>query len=304
MALQAKAIQQKMKSVGNIRKITKTMEMISVSKMRRAVEKAQASKSYTMAVFSLISYISRQEGVKESSPLFLLRATGKTLAIVISSNKGLCGAYNLNIHKKLSVIKKEYGGGIDCITVGRHAEKSAARLSLPIIASFVSISEKDVASDIRIASTIAIEKFNSADYREIVIIYTEFTKALQFTASVKKLLPFDEGIVGNMLFETDLAKKQELNQSKTGLAAYVFEPGKAYILETMLPKLIQSIIYQAFLESLASEHSSRMLAMKTASDSASEIFKDLKLSFNHARQDAITRELSEIVSGAATLQAD
>jgi len=306
MALQTKAIKQKMKSIGNIGKITKTMEMISVSKMKKAVALAQASKEYAVAVFSLISYIARQNDIRASSFLFAKRRPSKKLIIVISSDKGLCGSYNLNIHKRLSAFKKTYSqDGIDCITVGKYSEKSANKLGLNIVASFIKINEKNAEEELLVLSKMAVEEFKNKDYQGAFLLYTEFAKATKFNAVIKKLMPLEEKAIENIIFETegvlDQKAKEKLHKETEAFVLYEFEPSMEYILTMVMPKLINSIIHQSFLESAASEHSSRMFAMKNASDSASEIFKDLKLSFNHARQDAITKELSEIVGGANAL---
>src|SRR3989344_713372 len=177
MALQTKAIKQKMKSVGSIKKITKTMEMISVSKMRRAIASAQASKEYAKSVLSLISHIARQESLRRISHFFSQKKHGRNLVIIISSNKGLCGGYNLNIHKKLASFVKENNDNTDCITIGKHSEKSARRMGLDIVASFVKMSEKSFEQDIEAICQISIEFFMTNKYKNVYLLYTEFIRA-------------------------------------------------------------------------------------------------------------------------------
>lgn len=288
-----------MRSVASIKKITKTMEMVSVPKMRKSAARAQASKEYATAVFNLLSYVAKQKYLKGNHVLFKKRKMGRILIIVMASDNGLCGTYNLNIYKALAAFKNKYGEEIDCATVGRYAEKAARRLHLPIITSFIKLPEQNAADEIGVLSKIIIDNFKEKSYQNVFILYTEFIKASEFKPSIKEILPLDEKILEDILTKTEEPKKEE--PTKENLALYLFEPSETSILEIVLPRLLGLIIYQSFLESMASEHSSRMFAMKIASDNATNMFKDLTLSFNYARQDAITRELAEIVGGASAL---
>ena len=300
MALQAKAIKQKMRSVGNIKKITRTMETISVSKMKRAVSEAQASKKYAFAVFDLLSYISRENGLKKSSYLFNKKKEGTKLIVVMSSDKGLCGAYNMNIYKKLVAFRGKYGDDIECITVGRHSEHMANKLGIKIIASFVRVSERNSEEQMRALAKIAILNFKEKSHESVFVLYTDFIKASRFEPIIREILPLNEKMAYDVLTESGFPEKNGFKREN--FSSYIFEPNESFILETILPRLVESIFEQCFLEAAASEHSSRMFAMKAASDSASYMFDSLNISYNYARQDAITRELSEIVGGSGAME--
>lgn len=303
MSLQTKAIKEKIKSVSNIGKIAKTMEMISVAKMRKAVVLARSSKEYSEAIFGLLSHLSGQTYLKNSHFLFKKRKTGKRLIVVIASDKGLCGSYNLNIHKTLVSFKKKYGEGVDCLTVGKYAEKSARRLNFPVIAGFAKISERSAVDETRVLSKILIDNFKEKSYRSVFVLYTEFSAAAKFRPIIREILPLNEKILKDVLAEKAEIRSSEQTEQKAkeNLALYLFEPSEASILEIVLPRLLNSVVYQAFLEAAASEHSSRMFAMKAASDNAAAMRDDLNLSWNRARQDAVTRELAEIVGGSGAL---
>lgn len=293
MALKTKAIKQKMKSVANIKKITKTMEMISISKMKKAIGRAQASREYAQAVLSLLSYVARQKYLKNNHPLFKRRTTGRRLVVVLASDKSLCGAYNLNIYKALASFKKKYGEEIDCLTVGRYAEHAAVRLKLPIMASFIKLPEQNALTETETLANMLLENFKG-NYQSIHLLYTEFIKTSKFKPVAKEILPLNEKIFEDIL--TEMGTKEEMR--KENLALYLFEPSEESILEVAVPRLLASIVYQVYLEGMAAEHTSRMFAMKAASDNAAGLFEDLNLSFNHARQETVTKELSEIVGGA------
>jgi len=319
MALQTKLIKQKMRSVANIGKITETMEMISVSKMKKSVYAAQSSKEYTQSVFNILNYIAKQKHLQYTHELlkkrqgFLKGAFNRRLVIIVASDKGLCGSYNLNIYKKVIGLEKKYGANtIDCVTVGKYAEKMAVRAGFAIKASFEKISVRSAEEEARIITNVVIDHFRKNPYENVLMLYTNFIKASEFKPSVKDILPIDGDIMEEIIMENDLPYvrsgvetiKEEIkspDSEKELFDIYLFEPNEAFVLDIILPKLVRSIIYQAMLESLASEHSARMFAMKNASDNASNIYKELKGYFNRSRQESITKELSEIVSGASAL---
>lgn len=285
MALQIKTIKKRISSVKNIKKITRAMEMVAASKMRKAVDQALNTRTYAKLALELLVNVA-----KENVDHVLLdkREVNKTLVIVIGSNKGLCGGYNSNILKEVKKLKD-----CDFITVGKKAEKMVKQNH---IASFIDLPEDIGFDDIIPLSKIVLDKFIDKTYDRVKIVYTDFVSSIKSQVKTRSLLPVSEEVLQQMI--DDISKD---NDEKENMATYIFEPDMKGLLDEVLPRLVEIQIYQSLLESNASEHSSRMLAMKNASDSASEMIDELTLYFNQARQAAITQEISEIASGAAAL---
>lgn len=300
MAVQAKVIKEKIKSVGNIKKITKTMEMVSVSKMRRAVSATIASREYARYALELMVTLSKKRQI--SHPLLTVGSGEKTLLVIVASNKGLCGGYNTNISKLVSTFKKNHKGIIEAVTLGRQAEVIANRNGIFIKASFKEFGEDITISKVKTLRKLLQKEFiESGQYKTVQIIYTQFIKQLDYKPQVREILPVSPKITREILEEVEKGSSKE-RFDINAMALYLFEPGEQEILDKVLPNLISSVLFQIVLEASASEHSSRMIAMQSASDNAGELEKDLKLTFNRARQAGITQEISEIISGANSLQ--
>lgn len=302
MGLQAKSVKQKIKSVRNIGKITKTMEMVSVSKMKKATERVMAGRPYSKYVLELLHNIATEKHI--THPLLETKKADRILLVVISSNKGLSGAYNLNITKALATYKKmRQHKKIDCVTVGRQAEKSVRLNKLNLIASFVHFSEKSTSEDFWVMRDLLLTEFQSGKYEAVKILFTEFKSAMNSKPFLMQLLPLKENLYSDVLISSSLDPKflKKENEKKDTFANYIFEPDENEVLEIIIRQLLEQALFNIFLESQASEHSSRMLAMKNASDNAKNIVDDLTLYYNQVRQGAITQELSEIVAGATTL---
>ena len=317
MPLATKAIKQKIKSVGSIKKITKTMEMVSVSKMRRAVDHALASRTYSHYALELLVNLSKDINV--TNPLMNKGKTNKELIVIIASNKGLCGGYHTNLLKSLTLyMKKEESRGkvVNAITIGKYGEKISKKLGLPILASFITFSEFSTVEQTKELSDLMRKEYIEGDYSSVKILYTEFLKSTTYKPVLREIFPINVSTIENILesfvepapAEVLLSKNsgdyEEKNKEKEIISDfndYKFEPDLNEILESILPGLVDVVIYQTLAEAFASEHSARMFAMKNAGDSATTILDALMLSYNHARQDGITRELSEIVAGAEAL---
>ena len=293
MGADQKAIRQKMKSIGNIKKITKTMEMVSVAKMKRSTQTANRGRAYARSIADLMMHIVASNTTTHPLMASKEKTSGRELLVVISSNKGLAGSYNTNISKALSERKKKFVGDIDCITIGKQSEKSARRNKLNVVASFIDFSEKSSSDDFLVLRDMVIEKFTNEDYDSVSILYTEWKSAVSYKPYLQQILPIVPGSYRNFLLE------EEANTLPTDMREYTFEPNMQSVLDQLVPQAVALGIYHAFLEAQASEHSARMFAMKNANDNAGEILSDLTLFYNQARQAAITQEISEIVGGAS-----
>jgi F-type H+-transporting ATPase subunit gamma len=297
MALQAKAVKKKIKSVGNIKKITRTMEMVSVAKMRKTVQKSLALRTFARYALELLVNLSKNRRLEH--PLLAKREEGKILMVIVASNKGLAGAYNLNIDKTTKkFIREKKGETIEVITIGKQAEKIALRNNLPIVASFKEFTENVEHADLYSLANMMKEKFLvNTDYQSIMVMFTSFVKPLVYAPTIRELIPVSPKVARNMIEEILVGSEQE-TFAKDSLAQYMFEPSETSVLETVIPELVHALVYQALLESQASEHSSRMVAMKNATDNAGRLQDALTLAYNRARQAAITQEISEIVNAA------
>jgi len=300
MAVQAKVIKEKITSVGNIKKITKTMEMVSVSKMRKAVLATAASREYARYALELMVTLAKKRNI--SHPL-LVEGTGeKTLLVIIASNKGLCGGYNTNISKQVSAIRKNTKGILEAITLGKQAEMIANRNDILIKASFKEFGENITIGKVKALRKLLQQEFlESGEYKNVLVTYTQFIKQLDYRPLVREILPVSPKIARQIIEEIEEGSTEE-RFPKDPMSTYLFEPSEGEISDKVLPNLISAILFQIVLEASASEHSSRMIAMQAASDNAEELRKELTLTYNRARQAGITQEISEIISGANALQ--
>ncbi len=298
MAVQSKIIKQKMLSVGNIKKITKTMEMVSVSKMRKAVSNSLASRQYARYALELLVTLAKERNIP--NPLLEEGKGDKTLIVIVASNKGLCGGYNVNISKAVSKFKKE-NQDLECIAIGKQAERIANRNNLKIVASLNDFKEDVTLDEIDLLKKIILKEFiELKKYKNVSIVYTQFIKQLEYSPSIKEIIPVSAKTTRNILEETDKGSVDDRFDKKS-MALYLFEPSEERVLDKVIPELLGATLFQIILEAQASEHSSRMVAMKNATDNAGELLDDLRLTYNRARQTGITQEVAEIIGGAEAL---
>ena len=289
-----KEIKRRIKSVKSTKKITKAMELVSASKMKRAISATLASRAYAgyswEVLQSLSSYIE-----ETTNPLLQTRPVQKTLVILITSNRSLCGGYNSQITRKTpSYLREHEGESIDFVSIGSKGESSLRRIGQNIVASFNNLSDKPKLSDIYPIANFAIDLYKEAKYDKIVVAYTDFVSGLTQIPRIHTLLPVQKEELKQEIEEA----KNHTSQSKTD---YTFEPSYEVLMSMIVEKIARMRIYQMILESTASEHSARMLAMKNASDAAGEMIDELTLAFNKARQGSITQEISEISAGMASV---
>lgn len=320
MAVNTKAIKRRIKSVGNTKKITKAMEMVAGAKMRKAVESAINTRTYATLAWDLLVKLSKQQKVK--LPLLQVRQVKKLLVVLITSNRGLCGSFNANIIRKtaeqlnnpVNIGRQRAKNGhlepvkdlaVDVIGVGKKGADFARKMKYNLIASFSEFSDTPKLNDIWPISKMVLEEYEKKNYDKVIVAYTDFKSAITQTAKLRQVLPISEHDLEKMLTNLDnnedaLARRSpDIHRDEA--REYLFEPNAQTVLSIILPKLVETQIYQATLESAASEHSARMMAMRNASDAARDMIKELNLNFNKARQAAITQEIAEIAGGAAAL---
>jgi F-type H+-transporting ATPase subunit gamma len=299
-------IKRRIKSIKNTEQITKAMEMVAAAKMRRAQEAALQTRAYASASLEILKDISSR--INPEIHLLLRKNESKKICILlITSDKGLCAGFNTNVLKKaldFAKNKEKESFKIDFVVIGKKGRDFLQKQGFSIIAEFLGIGDEVSILDITPIAQIPVDDFSAKKYREIYLVYTDFVTTLTQTPQIRKLLPLAQE---NLIKLTEIGKNispESLTIAKEKLNAYeyIFEPKTDVVLEMMLPRLIEMQIYQAVLESNASEHSARMVAMKNASDNAKDITEDLTLTFNQARQAIITKEITEISAGKAALE--
>lgn len=284
MAGSTREIKQRIKGISSTKKITKAMELVSSAKMRKARIRLEESRPYYLTILDSIKSVINNTNVKH--PLLSLREVNKSLYIVITADRGLAGGYNSNINRLIHSKYKDEKSKISLITVGKKARDFFDRRDYEIEESFVGISEDPTFSDARKIGELAIDLLKEGKVDEINLVYTKFITTLSYEPTILKMLPTEEIYDG----------------SAKGNRVIDFEPSPEEVLDYLIPKYIQSIVYGALIEASASEQSARRVAMDAATENAQEMIDELNMSFNRARQAAITMEISEIVTGADALK--
>ncbi len=316
-------IQRRIKSIGNTRKITKAMEMVSAAKMRKAVEAVLRTRTYANLSWATVLNVSRAINNSGGNlhPLLSKRKEIKRVAIVlIASNRGLCGGFNSAVVNKAheSIQKHHYRDGkmsveADIVLVGSKGEVIYRYYGYNIAAEFPKADLANQTKEISPIATMVLNDFINKKYDKIMVAYTDYVSAIKQVPRVKQLLPIDIsisddylGIVGQdsrLKLDKEFIDRKEKKHSSKGKFnyEYIFEPNPQQVLDQMIPRLIEVQLLQAVLESNASEHSARMAAMHQANEAAGDLVEELTLFYNKARQASITSELAEISAGASAL---
>lgn len=281
MALNKLAIKSRIRSVDSTRKITKAMQLVAASKLKRQREIMEQNREYAFYLKETMSQI--LSSIKYSQhPYLKTPMSGHSLTVIFTSDMGLCGGYNANVYRK---VLQEFSSDDEIIMIGSRGDSwSRHQEHLNVSASFLDIEDDGYAKLASIADE-ALKRFIDGEINEIRVLYTHFKNAVTFVPEVVTLLPV-------------ASLDQEAKESRET----IFEPAGDSILDTMVPMYIRSLVYSYFLETKTSEQASRRTAMETATDNADELVESLELQFNQARQAAITQEITEIVSGANALE--
>ncbi len=296
-----KEIKRRIKSIKNTKKITKAMELVAASKMKRAVSSTLASRLYAEYSWQVLTSIAKN--IEENkSPLFEAREIKNILLVLITSNRGLCGAYNAQIIKKaLALFKENTNANINVIAIGKRGDSGMRRIGRNVVATFVELPDSIELSDVLPISKLVNDEYINKTYDQVLVAYTDFKSALVQKPNIKQILPVSKEVIEElktMAFEESIDKGEDIKENKID---YVFEGDVDRLTEMLAEKITRMQMYQMILESNASEQSARMIAMKNASEASGEMIDDLTLVFNKARQSNITREISEISAGMASV---
>lgn len=290
----AREMRLRIRSIKNIAQVTRALEAVSASKVRKAVDQAEATRPYATKAWQVLRHISEQPGRDSLHPLLTARDSVKnTLIVLLSSDRGLAGAYNTNVIRYNMQEFGDYSHPTKYITVGRKGRDLMMRRGANVMAEFSDLPAAPSFGDVSAIGRLAVEEFLKGNVDEVYLIYTDFINMARQEPVKKKLLPLEVG-VGDDLVE-------EYDQQNGPSAAYVYEPGADEILNEIIPRFTALQVYQAILESLASEHAARMVAMRNATDNAHELVGALQLEYNKVRQQSITGDILDIAGGAEAL---
>ena len=281
-------IKTKIKSVQNTRKVTRALEMVSASKIRRAQDLMKASRPYARLMRQVIGHVARAN-TEYKHPFLVERETVKRVGyLIISTDRGLCGGLNANLFRKLLADIREQqkkGVEVDVVAIGQKATAFFRRLKVNMVGSVTHLGEKPRVEQLIGVIKVMLDAYADGRVDRVHLAYNDFVNTMTQRATLDQLLPLPPS--------DDVTSSHDWD--------YLYEPDAASILDHVLTRYIESLVYQGVLENLASEHAARMVAMKAASDNATKLIGTLTLIYNKARQAAITQEISEIVGGAAAV---
>lgn len=283
-----KEIRTQIKSIQNTQKITKAMEMVAASKMRKAQDRMAANRPYSLKLREVVGHVA-SANVEYKHPYLVERAEPKRVGyIIVSTDRGLCGGLNTNTFKAAVNSMKtwnEQGIDIDICTIGKKAQAFFRRIGGNIVGSTTDLGDSPELATLLGSIRIMLDKYEAGEIDRLFVVENEFVNTMTQTPMVTQLLPAVANIESNEDFGWD----------------YIYEPDAQDVLDHVMERYMESLVYQAVVENIACEMAARMIAMKSASDNAGELIDDLQLVYNKARQAAITQEISEIVGGAAAV---
>ncbi len=286
----AREVKQRIKSVKNISQVTRALQAVSASKVRKAIDQLEDTRPYSVKAWQVLQHIAGQPDRTTLHPLLDRHSEIKRImAIVISGDRGLAGAYNSNVIRAVDLWSRGVEVPINYVTIGKRGRDQLLRRGNEILAEFSNLPGRPSYTDISAVGRIAIDQFLEGDVDEVYLIYTRFINRMNHQPVVKKLLPL----------ETELDDRvKDFEETKPLVGGYIFEPDQKSILNEIVPRFTVLQVFHAVIESIASEHSARMVAMKNATDNATDLADALQLEYNKARQQAITSELLDIAGGA------
>ena len=293
-------VKNRIRSVKNIAQITRALEAVSASRVRRAQARVLASRAYAEKAWEILINIQAASKSLPLHPLLTSREeVNRVMVVVITSDRGLAGAYNTNILRVVQRFATRLGKPVDYVTVGRKGRDSLVRAGANIVASFNDLPAEPKISDIRPIARIAMDAYLDGDADEVLIAYTDFIGMLAQRPAVLGWLPLTTDTIAQQVAAEYV---KDVATVSGGVQNYDYEPSATAVVDEIVPRFTELQLYQALLEAQASEHAARMAAMRNATDNATQVTADLILQFNKARQTAITAEILDIVGGANALQ--
>jgi F-type H+-transporting ATPase subunit gamma len=291
----AREVKQRIRSVKNIAQVTRALQAVSASRVRRAEQALRRTRPYATKAWQVLTHIAGQPGREILHPLLTTRPRiNCTLVVMISGDRGLAGAYFTNLLRYTLDTFRDYPNPVTYIAVGRKGRDLLYRRGMNVLAEFSDLPAQPSFVDVSAIGRLAVDDFLTGEVDEVFLVYTDFVNMLSQVPTRKKLLPLE--------YETGEERVGEYDRADGGSQSYLYEPGRAEILDEIIPRFTALQVYQAVLEALASEHAARMVAMKNATDNATDLAEALQLEYNKARQLSITNEMLDIAGGAEALE--
>ena len=284
----------RIRSIKNLAQVTRALETVSASKVRRAIQMNNQTKPYAEKAWQVLVHLAQQPGRESLHPLLADRDTAaKDMVIMISSDRGLAGAYNVNIVRHTLLEFKGHDAEVAYVTVGRKGRDMMIRRRMPVIAEFSRLSANPSFAEVAPIGRLAVDEYLQGEVDEVFIAYTEFKTILKQEPVVRRLLPLKPTEMDDERIKAGGVKHTE--------SVYSYEPDAVDLLGEIIPRFTALQIYQAILSAQASEHAARMVAMRNATESAKELISILQLDYNKARQASITNDMLDISGGAEAL---
>lgn len=291
----AREVQLRIRSIKSIAQVTRALQAVSASKVRKSMQAMLNTRPYATKAWQVLTHIAGQPGRGTLHPLLTEREEVKNkLVVLLSGDRGLAGAYNTNIVRFVLERFSHSDVPVSYITVGRKGRDLMVRRGQKVIAEFSNLPAAPSFTDVSAIGRMAVDEFLNGSMDEVYLVYTDFVNLVKQNPTMKKLLPLE--------FRGADERVQTFEKAERGpSASYIYEPGQTEILDEIIPRFTALQVYQAIMESLASEHAARMVAMKNATDSATALAGALQLEYNKVRQQTITSEMLDIAGGAEAL---
>ncbi|HLQ35931.1 MAG TPA: ATP synthase F1 subunit gamma [Chloroflexota bacterium] len=278
-------IRRRIRSVRNVSLITKAMETVSASRLRRAQERVVASRPYVHSLEEVLADLAGVSTEGDVPALLAVRPVERAAMVLISPNRGLAGPLPGNVNRRAAqYILHEAGAPVNVVAVGKRGRDFMLRRRQHLLAEFTELPDRPAMADVLPVAQIVIHGYANGEFDRVVLVYTQFISTVNQRPVLKQLLPV-EPPAGERARPAD----------------FIYEPSAEAVLNQLLPRYVETLVYQALLEAIASEHAARMVAMRNATDNAHEVIDDLTLTYNKVRQAAITKEVAEIASGALAM---
>ncbi len=292
----AREMRLRIRSVKNISQVTRALEAVSASKVRRAMQAVAASRPYSEKAWKLLVHLARQPGTNNIHPLLNQRPVVQNiLAVLITGDRGLAGAYNMNVVRTCLQYLQQIAQPVSFVVVGRKGRDMLVRRRKKVVAEFMRIPSPPTYKDVSAIGKLAVDDYVSGVYDSVFLFYTEFTSMVKQEVVVRKLLPLE------VVYEKSGVNSFNVTHNKTN-SVFTYEPDEGGLLDQIVPRFTALQIYQSILSSQASEHAARMVTMHNATENAEELRSYLQLEYNKFRQQTITNDILDIAGGAEALQ--
>ena len=291
----AREMKLRIRSIKNISQVTRALEAVSASRVRKAEAAVRQTRPYASKAWQVLRHLSAQPARGWVHPLLETRERiENVMAVVVTGDRGLAGAYNSNILRFALERMRSEDAAVSYVAVGRKGREVLSRRGVNLKAEFSDLPAEPEFADVSAIGRLLLDEYLSGSVDRVYLFYTDFFNLLRQEPTVKQLLPLEIDSPGSRIDDEALAG---MNEKQGPKPSYIYEPSEEELVEFILPRFTQLQVYQAIMESLASEHAARMVAMRNATDNAQELAGDLQLEYNKARQQAITGEMLDIVGG-------